>query len=656
VRIAIIVSALALAANAAAQDPRAGQIRPKLQVLQDVTESQLFMVMNAVAQSLGVGCEHCHVRGTPDPATLTGGWQWDSDDKPAKATGREMMRMVRELNTSRFGGRLVVTCFTCHRGDVRVVNLPPVPPADPAPPVPALPSASDVLAKYVAALGGPGAATRFGTIVMEGRDERPEARYEKPVGRHGTFKIVYKGDRFRTDFTVPPDPAGAQVVTGPSGWASRGDAVISLPQDAIERVRRTAVRYSPMKVVEPVEALRVERIEKIGGRDAYVVTVATGTPGTRTYFFDTATGLLIREVSTIPVALLPLQEQMEYDDYRSVDGILLPFKVRFSNDAFYSTSERTFTSIRHDVDVDDGLFVKPTAAQTPTAGERYKSIRVLTDMPATSVIPTMAFISNSLGVTCLHCHTDAYESDEKPMKEKARQMIRMMRAINDTQFGGGRVVTCQTCHNGRAVPAATPPVANSGWNKRAEAIDSRPLPSVTDVLRRYESAVGVERLKTMQSQRATGTVTRNNGRTAPASDAFELFQELPRTLRLSTALSHPPEADVELPFTFLRPQLLSESYRDLRVVGRDRIPDPVLVIEGTSGRGTAHRILFNEESGLIVRRTDEIETPLGNVPEHYDFSDFKRIDGIMIPMRIVWSRADYQVTFALAEVKHQKRP
>ena len=296
-----------------------------------------------------------------------------------------------------------------------------------------------------------------------------------------------------------------------------------------------------------------------------------------------------------------------------------------------------------------------SAQAPPTAGERYKSVRVLTDMPATSIIPTMAFISNSLGVTCAHCHTDVYESDEKPMKDKARVMIRMMRSINEAQFGGRRVVTCQTCHNGHAVPGATPAIENAGWNKRAEPADSRPLPSVDVVLARYATAVGMDALKTMQSQKATGTVTRNNGRTGPVSDTFELLQELPRTLSLTTKLSHPPEADIELPLTFLRVPLLAESYRDLRVVGRERIPDPVIVIEGTSARGAVHRIFFNEESGLIVRRTDEIDTPLGSVPEHYDFSDFKRVDGIAVPMRIVWSRADYQVTFVISNVQHEKR-
>jgi hypothetical protein len=299
-----------------------------------------------------------------------------------------------------------------------------------------------------------------------------------------------------------------------------------------------------------------------------------------------------------------------------------------------------------------GQAASPSQTATPpTAGERYKSVRVLTAMPASLMIPTMAFISNSLGVTCLHCHTDVYESDEKPMKDKARAMIRMMRAVNETQFGGRRAVTCQTCHNGRAVPSSTPVVENAGWNQPPRA-DAAPLPSIEDVVKRYRAAVDVDALARLRSQRLTGTVTRNSGRTAPASSAFELYQEQPRTLRLSTDLSHPPEADVELPMTFLRPALLQTIYPDLRVVGRERIGgDAVVVAAGTSARG-AHRLSFNEASGLLVRRSDEIETPLGAVPERYDFGDFVRVDGVMVPRQIVWSRADYQVTFAVRDIRH----
>jgi hypothetical protein len=361
VRTLVIATVLILSANTVtAQDRPAGDTRPKLQVLKDVPESQLFLVMNAVAESLGVDCAHCHVRNTPD-VKIAGGWQWDNDDKPAKVKGREMMRMVRDLNTSRFGGRLVVTCFTCHRGGLRVANLPPIPPPDPNPPAPPLPSAADVIAKYTAAVG-PNASTRFATLIMEGRDVRPESWYEPDVGRNGSVKIVFKGrDRFRLDFTVPPDAARSQVVSESGGWASRGDQVINLPADAVERVRRAAAIYAPIKVLETVDKLRVERIERIGGRDAYVVSVATGTPNTKAYYFDIITGLLAREASTTPMMLVPMQQQVEYDDYRSVDGIMLPFTVRISSDAQYDTSTRTFATISHDVPVDDAVFVMPAA-------------------------------------------------------------------------------------------------------------------------------------------------------------------------------------------------------------------------------------------------------------------------------------------------------
>jgi hypothetical protein len=75
----------------------------------------------------------------------------------------------------------------------------------------------------------------------------------------------------------------------------------------------------------------------------------------------------------------------------------------------------------------------------------------------------------------------------------------------------------------------------------------------------------------------------------------------------------------------------------------------VVVATGTSARGK-HQLYFSESGGLLVRRGDQIETPLGAVPEVYDFGDFARVDGVMVPKRIVWSRADYQVTFTVSQI------
>ncbi|HKV98823.1 MAG TPA: photosynthetic reaction center cytochrome c subunit family protein [Vicinamibacterales bacterium] len=291
-------------------------------------------------------------------------------------------------------------------------------------------------------------------------------------------------------------------------------------------------------------------------------------------------------------------------------------------------------------------------AVVQTAGARYKSIRVLTDIPASMVIPTMAFVSNALGVTCLQCHTDVYESDEKPMKDKARDMIRLTLALNQREFGGRTVVTCETCHHGRVVPASVPDLANAGWMPRAPAVPQVPLPEASTVLERFAKAVGAEAFDALWNQQVSGTITRNSGRVAPASATFELYQEKPATFRLSTELSHPPEADAELPMSFLRPPLVAKTYPDLRVVSRADVNGRATVAAmGTSARGV-HTLYFDAQTGLLVRRSDELATPLGLLPERYDFSDFRRVDGIMVPMKIVWSRADYQVSFVADRVRH----
>ena len=357
----MLMTALLTARGAAAQGPPAGQGRPNLQVLQDVPESQLFIVMNAVASSLGVGCEHCHMRNAPDPKSVEGGWLWDRDDKPAKVKAREMMRMVRDLNRSRFEGRTAVTCVTCHRGSTRVTNLPSLPPPNHVlpPATDPLPRAADIVARYVAAVGGTAAVARRRTLIMEGRDERWAGRYDGSGARNGEIKIVTKGtDLFRIDWRVPPEPAVSQVIAGTTGWASRGGAVQALSAESVARVRRTMTRYAPLKIVEPVETLRVDRMESIRGRDAYVVSATLDGQTSHTYFFDVANGLLVRELLTTPTPLLPLQEQVDYDDYRPVSGLTLPFVVRTSDDAPWDTSLRTFT-ITYDGAVDDSLFAMP---------------------------------------------------------------------------------------------------------------------------------------------------------------------------------------------------------------------------------------------------------------------------------------------------------
>jgi hypothetical protein len=118
------------------------------------------------------------------------------------------------------------------------------------------------------------------------------------------------------------------------------------------------MRYRPIKD-RPAD-LHVVGIERAAGRDLYVATARLDPLTTWTLYFDVVTGLLRREMTTTETLLLPLQEQVDYDDYRDVNGVQLPFYVQTSDGAPYATVTRTFLQSRRNVAVDDALFRAPS--------------------------------------------------------------------------------------------------------------------------------------------------------------------------------------------------------------------------------------------------------------------------------------------------------
>src|SRR6185436_2311508 len=95
--IVIAVSLVAVTASSQTTDKPVEQVRKNIQVLKGLPDSQLFLVMNFVGDSLGVNCDYCHVKGEKNAQTGEDTWLWERDHKKEKAVGRDMMRMVLEL-------------------------------------------------------------------------------------------------------------------------------------------------------------------------------------------------------------------------------------------------------------------------------------------------------------------------------------------------------------------------------------------------------------------------------------------------------------------------------------------------------------------------------------------------------------------------------
>jgi hypothetical protein len=311
--------------------------------------------MNLVSDSLGVRCDYCHVQDKPDftktPSNM-GGWTFSSDAKPQKAKAREMMRMVVDLNRAQFAGAARITCYTCHRGTTEPARLPPLPPpggsATTAAPV-TLPSVDRIWTNYLTAVGQLETPARGTGTIMTGWDDRPE-------GRYGSVEIVIAADRYRVTLTTPTGTT-KQGLDGDAGWTATNDRAQLLSGDDVARLRRIAMRYRPAK--DRPANLQVTGLESIAGRDVYVTTAKIDPTTTLALYFDAVTGLLRREVTTTETLLLPLEDQVDYDDYRSVNGVQFPFHIQSTDGASYDLVTKIFLQIRRNVPVDDALFRPP---------------------------------------------------------------------------------------------------------------------------------------------------------------------------------------------------------------------------------------------------------------------------------------------------------
>lgn len=366
----LCVLALGRASGTGAQGAPQGdkpveQTRKNIQVLKGLPSSRLFEVMNFVSVSLGVHCQYCHVKTGP------GGndWVWESDDKPTKRTARRMMQMVLDTNKNNmdaFRGT-GVTCYTCHRGKTvpeRFPSMPLIvsghegddPVAAAAKPAVTPPTAEQVLSRYVEAVGGRAAIARAKSRVARGTRDASQ-------GRSWPLEISTKEPgKYLTVVQIPQQGELRRGTDGARGWIkTRGVERVMSPAE-FETLREGALLSEPVVLKEPFPQMSVAGRERVGEREADVLEHKPAEGVRVRLFFDTQTGLLVRRQTFKDSILFPVPEQYDFEDYRDVDGVKLPFVVRYSNIDTWFSFTRKLTEIKHNVPLDDSMFSPPATA------------------------------------------------------------------------------------------------------------------------------------------------------------------------------------------------------------------------------------------------------------------------------------------------------
>ena len=298
----------------------------------------------------------------------------------------------------------------------------------------------------------------------------------------------------------------------------------------------------------------------------------------------------------------------------------------------------------------------------------FKNIQVLKGIPAADLQGAMSFIASSLNVDCDYCHRQDFSKDVTKQKLRAREMIRMVRQINQEAFHGENTVNCFTCHQGHTEPVSLapivppPPRAPKPEAVTAGAPPDVPLPSVEEVLDHYVQALGGQAVldsvksriirttplkgddsesKTVLYQKTPGKVLLArespsyslwvgfNGKRAWAQDSEKSYWGILNTPQRNSIMR-----DSEIyPGSRIKTQ-----YADVKVKGREKIMDhDTYVVVGTSPEGTSEEFFFDVQTGLLLRRHILEQTVFGGFQVQADFEDYRETGGVKTPFVVHWS-------------------
>ena len=344
----------------------AGEVFKNVQTtpLKGLTVADFMGSMGVMTSSLAFDCSDCHTGAGTDKVV----WELDT---ARKRRARQMVEMVAYINKTYFGGVQNVSCYTCHHGRERPATTIALdalygPPNDEKDdtiqPGQGVPSATQIFDKYIQALGGAQKLAGLTSYIATGS----QGGYARVKGG-GKFEIFAKAPDQRAVLISFPDAPERGVQTrvfdGKVGWVNVPRSLLGeyeVTGTELDGLHVDGLLSFPGQIKTYFTNLIVGFPDNIDGKEVNVVQGRGPNRLLTTMYFDKQSGVLTRllRYSVSPIGRVPTQ--VDYADYRDVNGIKFPFKYSFlwldGRDAFQ------ITDVKVNPPIDAAKFGKPSGA------------------------------------------------------------------------------------------------------------------------------------------------------------------------------------------------------------------------------------------------------------------------------------------------------
>jgi hypothetical protein len=208
------------------------------------------------------------------------------------------------------------------------------------------PTVEQILAHYAQAKGVMAGAEKTQTLTLKGaftsRDGMPPMQGEL---------LIKAPDKWLMVLRDAGDSVWRRGFDGSAAWEvfQSGSPEVDPTVLELDRALISVYRGDPLTPLLPKMSLK--GTEPVAGGQAYVIEVALPGQSPRLWF-DTRTGLLIRIECKVRSIVL----QLDWDDYRDIGGLMVPFKWREAGTENWSVE---CTEVKRNEPIDDAVFARP---------------------------------------------------------------------------------------------------------------------------------------------------------------------------------------------------------------------------------------------------------------------------------------------------------
>jgi hypothetical protein len=179
--------------------------------------------------------------------------------------------------------------------------------------------AEKIISQYVKAAGGSKALGKVQTLTLEGT-------FSNGDGKTGTYTLDTKlPNRYYSELLVSEKNL-IEAYNGKSAWHQNAAGELSTLVGPEGMQLEAAAQFYNSRLVHPKKNKMTVTFlghAQVRGRDALQLEVTTATGVKRQVYFDPQTHLIVKEAATVG----GVEEQILYDDYRTVDDVKLPYKI-----------------------------------------------------------------------------------------------------------------------------------------------------------------------------------------------------------------------------------------------------------------------------------------------------------------------------------------